>query len=1727
MFSKRNLAMFGVLACLALNVCESFAGEIMLDLNSAHFFDGAKQGAAASDKAFKPGPSAAVFWRLDNIADGKYFLKMKLNCADINYQGGDLAPLLFLNGRALNLFDQESVPLDGSGGKMCVVQAAAPLEIKKGDVLRLNTRLNPLFHSLVISSASFQKLPLTICNYWPVKDDAYRIAGDFVWDQAAQPAFAFSIVNATGKASSLKVKCVILDYFQCQLGELVENVALEDWKKYSAKLDFNIAGTDRYKAAVVVENDKGNRSEAIFDVYRDNVTSFRKKMWLNDGWEWLSIADDGTLQTRVLGEPDALATAGWQKCDLPFTWSKKPSAAHHIGWFRKTFMIPPAIRGARYVLRFHRVATEGKIYLNGKKLFEGIKWTAAIDLDCTDALNLDGENILTVGARDQVAAMEQGDLGSSKLDSAWISRPVAPAAGKSGIGDVELLTTGQTYFSDIFVKTSVRQKALALQVTVANMQGRTGFHIASAVYQGGKEILRLKDIPCARGTAAGNDGSAVFNLDVPWENPPLWGPLEFPLLQLQTSLVADSGKLVDQVSTRFGFREIWADGMKLMWNGTPVRSACSGLGGLYLWSGSFNASGTKAQVRDGFREAKRLGFTMIRHCYEWDYQADMADEEGVMIACASSCPSGPTEWMLSCDKFWKNTEDYAGAMVLYQRNHPSIFTWYLSNEFLGASQEKNRSRLAALGKAVLKYDDSRFIEFGCDIDLGGFTPLISTHYPVDNRGIRKPDSLYLPEAFYWRRFDQPLARGMQVPCGLNKTAANVSFDSPITWGVKPVIINESCWDSFFAAPHGYTRMVSDEVYTGPGMALKCHVDTSRMFCRGHRDAEVAVINPWLGRNYGKEHVIPETDIIIPQQYHAFYCGAQVSFDVVLVCDRFTPTAADFKWSLSQAATGREIAGNKAKMPFAPCETKRAKIIFDVPEFAGETRMNLTAELSAGGKIIASEKRTFTAYPKSILKTCELRGGIAVYDPAGSSFDKIKQILPLARKADKPDKASLEGAAILIIGENQSAADLDRVAKSLLDFADKGGQIILLHQNDPQGWLPFPLFPGTRNESVNFSFRKSHPLLAGITADDLCYWYPGHKVVSNYFVKPDRGNAITIIEAGGPQGMIYAGMVEEPFGQGRIIATQMELLANLDQNPILMKFWKNLAALPSKPPAPPSAAGFLGDASSLTRKALVRTGVDFADIKTPEDISNFRTVIIGGKVKPGEAEIEKLKKFIADGGCVLFHGVEDSNKDAAGKIGGCEVKMGARPPDFWSSRAIRISEHPVLQGITHFDMLWKKYPGIDEGRAVYNKSRLDLGAIGKSTIACDKGQSLLYPAYLWVVENGKGLLVLDNLLWNADNAAINKISDRYLLALLNNLGVRFKVIKKRPIPEKLSYEPLDMSAVLNRAFEDEVAEDGAGGWTDQGKAQDFRAFPFPKGVATFKGVPFKINRPLGAAVLSCPARKALNPASVEIPVDKKADVIFFLHTSAYTPAGGIATYIINYADGSADNILMDGGINVGDFNSPDIQFPPNDSGTIAEVAWTGKTDSFAKFPVIALYKAACFPNPDLVIRSIVFKSLQTGGIPVLVAVTAGRKRNGDLEKKTVPQAAAVVKNVSKEEALGMARQYEALAKEPKPAQAAALLREIFASAPVFPEVYLNLAYVFENAKNWAGAIEVYEKLVAAQPAEMESYLRLGKCWEMLDEYAQAVKSYERGLEVDPNQPPLVAARSAAMGKVRQK
>ena len=140
----------------------------------------------------------------------------------------------------------------------------------------------------------------------------------------------------------------------------------------------------------------------------------------------------------------------------------------------------------------------------------------------------------------------------------------------------------------------------------------------------------------------------------------------------------------------------------------------------------------------------------------------------------------------------------------------------------------------------------------------------------------------------------------------------------------------------------------------------------------------------------------------------------------------------------------------------------------------------------------------------------------------------------------------------------------------------------------------------------------------------------------------------------------------------------------------------------------------------------------------------------------------------------------------------------------------------------------------------------------------------------------------------------------------------------PARADTDFHTVDMRGVVNMGWEDEVAGDGQGGWTDQGDNDMRNVIP---GRHEFFGIPFDLIDPAqndGKAVLTLKSERFQGGLrSVTIPVGRKARWVYFLHATAW-PEGTVAEYVIRYEDGSTQVVPIRAAKETDNWWSPEPQ-----------------------------------------------------------------------------------------------------------------------------------------------------------------------------------------------------------------
>jgi len=255
--------------------------------------------------------------------------------------------------------------------------------------------------------------------------------------------------------------------------------------------------------------------------------------------------------------------------------------------------------------------------------------------------------------------------------------------------------------------------------------------------------------------------------------------------------------------------------------------------------------------------------------------------------------------------------------------------------------------------------------------------------------------------------------------------------------------------------------------------------------------------------------------------------------------------------------------------------------------------------------------------------------------------------------------------------------------------------------------------------------------------------------------------------------------------------------------------------------------------------------------------------------------------------------------------------------------------------------------------------------------------------------GEGGAVLCNVLFQErESVPANQAKKRAILAaLLRNLKAPFGGEKTIVAGANLKYQAVDISKCCTQFRDDR-------GWFGD-KKFTFKDIPF--GPQKFAGVRYEIFEQ-GTSIVPSVIMLAGNgvpgklPAEVKgIPVNKKADALFFLHTCRLDQRRNereikegkkyeMARYVVSYADGQSADIPIYAEIDIHDYKQKEPAQIPG-----AQLAWTQAYEG-TDFCAAAYSKQWLNPRPDVEIKSLdILYGAQKRGVPCVLAITAATAR----------------------------------------------------------------------------------------------------------------------------------------------
>lgn len=729
----------------------------------------------------------------------------------------------------------------------------------------------------------------------------------------------------------------------------------------------------------------------------------------------------------------------------------------------------------------------------------------------------------------------------------------------------DLVKTPKAYLADVFANTSWRERKVTFLCEPVGA-GEVTIEVHDA---GGKTVKR---------------GRGRERIEIPWTDPVCW-ELGRPYLYTCRARFGD-----DELSFRFGFREVWREGRNIMMNGHRAH-----------WRPVY----PMAARRHGVEFLQDMGFNVIGWFHSVDSvsvsdEANAALDEldelgvGVFVNCGAglNIVRGRSAEDPETARLYR---DFQRMFHRYTRNHPSVLAGYVSQMIicatgahnplrLGATEETGaRDRLINLFRDINREYNPNILYYshadGNNGDLASgnlylnFTPLqereewlshwatngvmpwCSVEFGQPYDGNWWKDRVFLPTEYLAMQFGDrayleepaellPHLLGAAMPNKVHGTDAGFELlvRYPLFWEMRRnwVWRTNSRWRAFGHAG-GNIYFNLKEAYGTPPGGRGYHRYAAIREPLHHRKPE------WANEAYDI-HQLGNKDYCAfiggspehTDRTHAYYAGEKITKQAVFIWDGVGEkrTAAHLR---AARADGTVVWRTEIPAVLRQGDIVKHSFSFPAPSVSQKTSFVLAADFGDG----QSDEFPFEVYPRQAPKPLNTGSGacVALFDPAGESAAVLSGAGVRFVPVEKPSGELPPGCSALVVGRHALAGCGFGVTPAQL----KAGLKVLILAQDAKTWraFGFNVIDGMSREVV-----ARAPAFKSLPDDQLRHW----RGAPRYGDKP-YGYVMTHTTPRGPRwtrNHVVAGlMLETPARVG--FAPLMEGEFDLAYSPLLRLF----------------------------------------------------------------------------------------------------------------------------------------------------------------------------------------------------------------------------------------------------------------------------------------------------------------------------------------------------------------------------------------------------------------------------------------------------------------------------------------------------------------------------------------------------------------------------------------------
>ena len=391
----------------------------------------------------------------------------------------------------------------------------------------------------------------------------------------------------------------------------------------------------------------------------------------------------------------------WKTVCVPHDWSidsdfKKDNAMGNeggylpagTGWYRKQLNMPKEWAGKTVKLMFDGVYQDSKLYVNGDSVGSHFYGYTPFVIDITKQLKV-GNNVIALRVDN-----------SQQKNCRWYS-------GSGIYRKVQLIVSDPVHIAPwgVAVTTPKVEKSEAVVIVQTDLknEGNAPRNIKVRVSVPSENVSAESPEVTIKPNSVYNKVTQQLTIS----NPKLWNTDTPNLYEAKVEVIED-GKVIDEKTERFGIRTVEYDaqnGLRINGVKTLINGGCAHHDNGILGAATYrNAEYRKARLM------KEAGFNLVRTSHNPPSEDFLSacDEVGIMVI--DEAFDGWADQKNTFDyhlRFKQESSADVAAMVLRDRNHPSIISWSIGNEIIERKHISSVTTAQRLKNAILKHDNTR------------------------------------------------------------------------------------------------------------------------------------------------------------------------------------------------------------------------------------------------------------------------------------------------------------------------------------------------------------------------------------------------------------------------------------------------------------------------------------------------------------------------------------------------------------------------------------------------------------------------------------------------------------------------------------------------------------------------------------------------------------------------------------------------------------------------------------------------------------------------------------------------------------------------------------------------------------------------------------------------------------------------------------------------------------